>query len=165
MTKASGHHFAGVLLVLCGALLCAQKASADDFGKIVHHIEVQYHVHRNYRFLMSVAGIAVKCSRFTGVKAFKAAIFEDQQLSGLELDRGLDDLMQRAGSSGWQPLVKSFSRRSGEHNYIYAQASGKDMKLLLVSVEPDEAVVLEVKIDPSKLSEFINQHCREANSD
>lgn len=124
----------------------------------MRHIEAQYHVHRNYRFLMSLAGVVVKCSHLGGVKVFKAAIFEDQQLPGSDLDTRLDDVIQRAGASGWQPLVKSFSRRSGEHNYIYAQAKGKDLSLLLVSVEPDEAVVLQVKIDPVKLSDFINEH-------
>lgn len=138
MTKAKKRSFAVLILTGCGLLFTAPRGSADDFGKIVRHIEVQYNVHRNYRLLMAVAGIGVKCTQFTGVKVFKAAIFENQQLSGAELDRGLDELMQRAGLSGWQPLVKSFSRRSGEHNYIYAQASGNEMKLLVVSVEPDE---------------------------
>jgi hypothetical protein len=165
MTKAKKRSVAVLFLMGWGLLFPAPRASADDFGKIVRHIEVQYHVHRNYRFLMAVAGIGVKCTQFTGVKVFKAAIFKNQQLSGAKLDRGLDELMQRAGTAGWQPLVKSFSRRSGEHNYIYAQASGNDMKLLVVSVESDEAVVLEVKVDPNKLSDFINEHCKETDRD
>ena len=100
-----------------------------------------------------------------GVKVFKAAIFKDQHLSRTELDNRLDELVQRAGSSAWQPLVRSFSRRSGEQTYIYAQASGNDMKLLLVSVEPNEAVVMQVKIDPVKLSDFINEHAGDSERD
>lgn len=59
-----------------------------------------------------------------GVKVFKAAIFEDQHLSGTELDNCLDELVQRAGSSAWQPLVRSFSRRSGEQTYITRRPAG-----------------------------------------
>lgn len=165
MTKASANRTAGLLLILWGFFSLAENMYADDFGRIVRRIEAEYHVHRNYRFLMAFAGVVVKCTHVGGVKVFKAAIFEDQHLSGTELDNCLDELVQRAGSSAWQPLVRSFSRRSGEQTYIYAQASGNDMKLLLVSVEPNEAVVIQVKIDPVKLSDFINEHAGDSERD
>ena len=158
MTKTSASWTTSLLLIIFGFFALAENLKADDFGSIVGHIEADYHVHRNYRFLMSFAGVVVKCTRVGGVKAFKMAIFEDQHLSGTELDDRLDGLVHRASSSNWQPLVKTFSRRSGEHTYIYAKAEGNDMKLLLVSVEPDEAVVLQVKINPKKLSDFIDKH-------
>ena len=158
MTKTNVSRTAGLLLIIFGFFALAENLRADDFGRIVRHIEAEYHVHRNYRFLLSFAGIVVKCTHVAGVKVFKMAIFEDQHLSGTELDNQLDELLQGAGSSGWQPLVRSFSRRSSEHTYIYAKADGNDMKLLLVSVEPDEAVVMQVKINPQKLSDFINKH-------
>lgn len=158
MTKASANRAAGLLLILGGFFSLAESMYADDFGRIVRQIEAEYHVHRNYRFLMAFAGVVVKCTHMGGVKVFKAAIFEDQQLSGTELDDRLDELVERADSSGWRPLVRSFSRRSGEQTYVYAQASGNDMKLLLVSVEPHEAVVMQIKLDPVKLSDFINEH-------
>lgn len=158
MTKTRANRPAGLLLIIFGFFALAENLkAADDFGRIVRHIEVEYHVHRNYRFLMSFAGVVVKCTHVGGVKAFKMAIFEDQHLSGTEMDNRLDELVQRAGSSGWQPLVRTFSRRSGEHTYIYAKAEGKDMGLLLVNVEPDEAVVMQVKINPKKLSDFVNE--------
>lgn len=164
------HRITGLSLAVCGILAIGflaivPSAKADDFGRIVHHIEAQYHVHRNYRFLMSFAGVVVKCSHMAGVKGFKAAIFENQQLPGAELDHRLDELVERASASGWQPLVKSLSRRSGERSYIYAQASGNDMKLLLVNVEPNEAVVMQLKINPANLSKFINKHTRESDGD
>lgn len=157
MIKAKTHRLAGLLFMVCGSLLLPQNTKADDFSTIVHHIEAQYHVHRNHRFLMSFAGVVVKCSHLAGLKAFKAALFEEH-LSAPELDASLDDLVERASASGWQPLVKNVSRRRGEHTYIYAQTTGKDLKLLLVSVEPEEAVVMQLKLDPVKLSDFINEH-------
>jgi hypothetical protein len=78
MTKAKTLRIAGVLFTLCGSLMLAQNTNADDFSTIVHHIEAEYHVHRNHRFLMSYAGMVVKCSRLAGLKAFKAALFEEQ---------------------------------------------------------------------------------------
>jgi hypothetical protein len=162
MMKVKPRRFAGFLFAICGVFLLAPGARADDFGKIVHHIEAEYHVHRNYHFLMSLAGVVVKCSHIGGVKTLKAAIFEDQHLPASEMDGRLDELIERATASGWQPMVKSFSRRSGEHSYIYAQVRGKDLRLLVVSVEPDDAVVLQVSVDPVRLSDFINEHTRDS---
>ncbi|HEY6251661.1 MAG TPA: hypothetical protein VI685_17015 [Candidatus Angelobacter sp.] len=155
---------APLLLTFCVFALLAQGRSwaGDEFNNIVHHIESHYHVHRNYRFLMAFAGVVVKCSSFTGVKGFKAAIFENQHLFASESDAAVDEVIQGAGKSGWQPLIRSYSRRTGEHNYIYAQNHGKDLKLLIVNVEPNEAVVVQVKINPNKLSQFINEHSGES---
>ena len=55
-------------------------------------------------------------------------------------------------------MVRSYSRRDGEHTYIYAQDAGKDLKLLIVSVEPDEAAVVQVKVDPDKLAQFLDEN-------
>lgn len=146
------------ILALFGFSMLAPERSwaVDDFNNIVHQIESQYHVHRNYHFLMGFAGMVVKCSsHFTGVKNLKMAIFEDP-LSAT--DGGIDEVIQAAGKSGWEPLLRSYSRRSGEHTYIYAQSGDNDMKLLIVSMDRDDTVVMQVKINPTKLSQFISQH-------
>jgi hypothetical protein len=139
--------------------LAPGQLRADDFGKIVHKIETSYHVHRNYRFLMGFARVVVKCTGgFTGVGAFKIALFENQRLFSANPDSGLDDVVQSAGEHGWQSIIKSYSRHNDEHAYIYARPEGKDLKLLIVSVERNEAVVIQVKINPDKLSRFIDEH-------
>jgi hypothetical protein len=132
--------------------------ASDDFTRIVHHIEANYHVHRNHRWAMSFAGLVVKVSHVAGVKSFKGAIFEDQRLENTATDQKLDEIVLRAGESGWQPMVKSFSRRTGEHAFVYAKPEGHDLKLLIVSVEPNEAAVIQVKLDPDKLNDFLDEH-------
>jgi len=139
--------------------LAPGQIRADDFGKIVHQIETNYHVHRNHRFVMGFAGFVVKCSSpFTGLKGFKAALFEDQPLLAPNPDSNLDEVIQSAGDHGWQSIVKSYSRHSDEHAYIYARQEGKELKLLVISVEPGEAVVIQVKINPEKLAKFIDKY-------
>src|SRR5215472_16406656 len=143
-----------------GAILAVlpSQARADDFGKIVHTIESNYHVHRNHRWVMGFAGFLVKCTGgFAGVKGFKGALFENQHLSDSNPDSSLDEVVQSAGEHGWQPIVKSYSRRHNEHNYIYARQEGKDLKVLIVSVEPSEAVVIQVKVNPDKLAKLIEE--------
>jgi len=159
MTRIKLNHIA---LTLAGAIVFAlvpNRAYADEFGKIVHQIETTYHVHHNYSFLMGFARVVVKCTGgFAGVKGFKIALFDDQHLFSSSPDSDLDDVIQSGGEQGWQPLVKSYSRRGHEHSYIYARQEGKDLKLLIVSVEPSEAVVIQVKVNPDKLAKFIEQN-------
>ena len=134
----------------------ARASAADDFGQIVHEIEARYHVHRNFRFLMGLAGLTVRMTHIAGAKDVKMALFDDQHLdtSGSELD----EVVMAVGARGWQPLVRSFDRRSGEHTYIYARNAGNDLRVLLVTVEPNEGVVLEVTVNQKRLPEFIDRH-------
>ncbi|MGC2696820.1 MAG: hypothetical protein WA738_13625 [Candidatus Angelobacter sp.] len=135
-----------------------QKAFAkDDFGQIVKHIETQYHVHRQHRFLMGVAGFTVKFWHFAGVKNFKGAMFENQRFLNADSDTRFDEVVRAAMNSGWQPLVQEFDRHSGERTYIYAQDLGKDLKVLAVILESNEAVVVQVKVNPAKLEGFIQE--------
>src|SRR5215472_6166072 len=66
----------------------AMASAADDFGQIVHEIEARYHVHRNFRFLMGLAGFTVRISHVAGTRNLKMALFADQQFAatGDELD-------------------------------------------------------------------------------
>ena len=138
--------------------LAPAQLRADDFGKIVHQIETKYQVHRSHRFLMGFAGLVVKCSSpMTGLKGFKIALFEDHMFAP-NPDSNLDEVIQAAGDHGWQSIIKSYSRRSDEHAYIYARQEGKDLKLLVVSVNPGDAAVIQVKINPDKLAKFMDKY-------
>ena len=150
----------------CGLILLAlavpgSALANDDFGKIVHHIEANYHVHRQHRWVMGLAGFTVKFWHIAGVKSFKGAIFENQPFVNAPSDTRFDEVVRAAMDSGWQPLVQSWDRHSGERTYIYAQEvaskKGSDMKLLVVNLESNEAVVLQVKVDPKKLNDFIEE--------
>jgi hypothetical protein len=151
----------------CGLIVAALLAPApsafarDDFGKIVHHIEANYHVHRQHRWVMGLAGFTVKFWHIAGVKSLKGAIFENQRFTNAASDTRFDEVVRAAMDSGWQPLVQSWDRHTGERTYIYAQdvssKKGKDMKVLVVNLESNEAVVLQVKVDPKKLNDFVEE--------
>jgi hypothetical protein len=156
--NSNSRTFTLVCLMLAGLFTTAQNAFArDDFGKIVHHIEINYHVHRQHRWVMGLAGFTVKFWHIGGVKSLKGAIFENQPFVNAASDTRFDEVVRAAMDSGWQPLVQSWDRHTGERTYIYAQDLGKDMKVLLVNLESNEAVVLQVKVDPKKLNDFIEE--------
>jgi hypothetical protein len=158
MTKKSRFFLTMLSLAAASLFTVAQPAFAkDDFGKIVHHIEANYHTHRHYRFVMGLAGFTFKVSHFAGVKSFKGAIFENSEFAASGSDTRFDQVIRSAMDSGWQPLVQSYDRRSGERTYIYAQDQGKDMRVLVVNLDPTEAVVLQVKVDPARLADFVKE--------
>ena len=79
------------------------------------------------------------------------AIFEDQDFS-----RGLDDpefekLINQSVGQNWQPLVRVHSRRDREQTTIYARDMGKNFKLMIITLEPSEAVVTQVKLSFQEL--------------
>jgi hypothetical protein len=161
MKRSKGLFLVLAAVVLAGLGLPAKAAASDDFGRIVHHIEANYHVHRQHRWVMGLAGFTVKFWHIAGVKSLKGAIFENQPFVNAASDTRFDEVVRAAMDSGWQPLVQSWDRHSGERTYIYAQEvsskNGSDMKLLVVSLESNEAVVLQVKVDPKKLNDFIEE--------
>jgi hypothetical protein len=57
-------------------------------------------------------------------------------------------------------MVRVWSHRDGERTVIFAKPEGKNMKLLVATVESDDAVVVQIKIDPDKLSECIDRWSR-----
>jgi len=159
MTRNKTPFSLAVVCAIAAALFAVpnQAFAKDDFGRIVQHIETNYHVHRQHRWVMGLAGFTVKFWHFAGVKSLKGAIFENQRFVNTVSDTRFDEVVRAAMDSGWQPMVQSWDRHSGERAYVYAQDLGKDIKLLVVNLEPNEAVVLQVKVDPKKLSDFIQE--------
>ncbi|HKV93659.1 MAG TPA: hypothetical protein VJW20_14020 [Candidatus Angelobacter sp.] len=156
--KNKGHLLFVIALAAATLLTRPQPAFAkDDFGKIVKHIEVTYHVHRQHRWVMGIAGFVVKVSHIGGVKSFKGAIFENQPFVNAASDTRFNEVMREAMDSGWQPIVQEWDRHSGERTYVYAQDLGKDLRVLVVSLESNDAVVIQVKVNPDKLQDFIRE--------
>ena len=139
----------------------ALPASAADreFGLLVHHIESYYHARRSHRLLIAFAGgfanVVIAVWRPAGVKNFKLALFEDQDFSASRYDLDFP-LVVRAGlNEGWHPLVQVWSRRDGERTYVFAKDGGRYVKLLVATLEGNEAAVVEVKVNPDKLNRCI----------
>ena len=78
------------------------------------------------------------------MKNFKAAIFENQRFVNSESDTQFEQVVRSAlneekgMAACWSK--QNFSHRTGERTDIYAQYLGKDMKLLVATVESNEAV-------------------------
>lgn len=169
MTKPSS--FRGRALIIAAAFMLTaistpQSARARDkeFGVLVHYVESHYHAHRQYRFLLGFASIAVNIAHPEGVKGMKLALWENARIRANK-DDDFSDVVRAGLAEDWKPMVRVWSRRNGERTVIFAKPDGKDMKLLVATIDQEEAVVVQVKINPDKLGQYIDEECRNHRHD
>ena len=146
-------------LVVCLVLLAPPTASAKDneFDWVVKQIKTQYRAKRTSIPLLGLVNFAIKIVRPKGVKNFKLAIFEDQDFSDKPGGVQFGSVVQEALTPAWHPLVRVYSPRDGEQTYVYLREAGKNVKLLIVNVEPREAVVIQVKVDLQTLIKWMQK--------
>jgi hypothetical protein len=141
------------------------RARDKEFGLLVHYVESHYHVHRQYRFLLGFASLAVNIVRPYGVKGMKLALWENGKITASKDDMDFPAVVKAGLAQGWQPMVRVWSRRDGERTVIFAKPEGKDVKLLVATVDAEDAVVVQVKINPEKLSRSIDEWSRNNRHD
>ena len=136
--------------------VASQTARADDpeFDAITNHLKSHYNAKRVHIPFFGLANFFVKIVHPAGVKSIKVAIFEDLNFTPGNTDSELSLVMRNALKADWQPMVRVRSR-DGEQVYVYARGQGKDIKLMVVTIDHTDAVVARVKINPEKLSEFL----------
>lgn len=145
------------LLVLLAAAPVPASARDRGFDSVVQAVSTTYHARQNLRFVTWFAGMAAKFARPEGVKGLRMAIFENQDFTPRDGEAQFEQAVESALQQDWRPLVRVRSNRDGERTLIYARESGKDVKLFIVTLEPSEAVVLEVKMNARKFSQMVDE--------
>lgn len=150
-----------VRLILIALLLPATPllvaAQAKGFKGIVQHIEKTYQVKQTRIPFLGLANFFVKIIRPAGVKSFKLAVFQDQDFLATREGVTFESAMRGLMPKDWQPLVRVSSRASSNNRVlIYAKPAGKDLELMTVVLEPREAVVIQVRLNPDAVAKFMN---------
>jgi len=52
--------------------------------------------------------------------------------------------------------VRVRSRRDGEQTFVYGRELGRDLEVLVVTLESDEACVVKMRVDPERMSEWVD---------
>jgi hypothetical protein len=145
------------LLALC-VLPARLQARDRGFNAVVQAISTTYHARQSLRFVSWFAGMATKFTRPEGVKSLRMAIFEDQDFTPRDDGEAqFEQAVQSALQEDWRPIVRVHSNRDGERTLIYARESGKDVSLFIVTREPSEAVVMQVKMNARKFSKMMDE--------
>jgi len=146
------------LVVAAGWMLsCAVVQGGErGFDDIVRAISDQLHtrpIHIPFFGLVNLATFAVQPA---GVKHIDLAVFEN-----LDVDehtaRGIAETM-RDTDAGWKPFVQVRSWKHGDEQtvIVYMAADRSDCKLLVMTLEPHEATVVEVRLNPEALQAWLN---------
>lgn len=134
-------------------------AGDESFSSVVKHIKSNYHAKQQGFFgAMMLARLAVKIIKPAGVKNFKVALLRDLDYSEAPGPQGsqFHSFIRAKIDPTWTPLVQYSSPREKQWTYVYVSREKEDVKLLVVTLQAKDAVVLQTKFSPDKLVEFMN---------
>jgi hypothetical protein len=135
----------------------APPAHGRDGGydQIVNHLKSRYQAKKVNIPFMWLARMAVRVVRPAGVKSFSLTVFDNLRFSRETLDQEMQAAMRNSLEKDWRSILRVRSREQ-EQVYMYTRESGDDIKVMLVTIDKDEAVVIRAKFDPEKFAEFIS---------
>jgi hypothetical protein len=147
-----------LLLSMLEFTAAATRANDRAFSAVATHLKTRYRARERRIPFQGLANFAVKLARPAGVKSFKVMIFEDlHETTALAGGAELNAILSGALGKEWQPLARIYSRQRNEQTYVYAAAEGKNIKLMIVSLQQAEATLARVKLNPDALVRFINE--------
>ena len=148
----------GIIAVMFFSL-SASSASAGDksFSSVVRHIKSNYRAKQQGFFgAMMLARFAVKVVRPAGVKNFKVVLLKDLDFSEQTARSEFQAAARNVISSEWQPMVQYNSIKQNQYTHVYYTQEKENVKLLVVTLQKDQAVIVQAKFSPEKLSKFID---------
>lgn len=146
-------------LAFFGSLPVTQ-AKGDGFGDVVKLIEQFYHVKHQGIPLLARAGLktATAVARLSGgprrqiaeAGSVKVAYFDDQEFTSSASYTGFKSSMNSV-LTGWSPLIQVASPKEEAQTYIYLREAGEKFNVMVVTIEPREACVVQVNLSPATL--------------
>jgi hypothetical protein len=137
----------------------ASFAGDESFSKVVKHIKSSYRAKQQGFFgAMMLARFAVKVIKPAGVKNFKLVLLRDLDYTEAPNPRHgqFHSFIQSKIDPRWAPLVQYSSPREKQWTYVFITQEKEDVKVLVVTLQRTDAVVLQTKFSPAKLVEFMN---------
>jgi len=142
------------LLLASGFASSTVNAKGNEYDAVCNHLKTKYKAKKVKIPFMWLARAAVGIIRPAGVKSFKVTIFKNLQFSRDTLHKEMQSAMKESFSDEWSPILRIRSR-NGEQVYMNIRQSGKNLKVLVVTIDGDQAVVVRAKFNPKKLVKFI----------
>lgn len=151
------------LAAIALALLGVSAQAADrEFTEVVRVISDEFHTRPTSIPLFGLVNVFTAALHPAGTRHIDLAVFEhltdhDRQ------SRHLSESIMNAVGRSWTPFVQVRSRRNGHEEtvLVYMRQQGKDWKLLITTVERDEATVVQLLLNPDALARWMAspEHC------
>lgn len=145
------------VLVFTFAALPAQAkdGDGDEYGKVVKHLKTKYRAKKVKIPFLWFARFAVSVVRPAGVKSFSITMFEDLKISKETMDAEMQSGLRSSMGPEWSPIMRVRSQK-GEQMYMYMREAGSSVKIMLVTVENQQAAIIRATFSPERLASFIN---------
>lgn len=149
-----------VLAVIAFSFLLSLNSIAGahppkEYDAIVRHLKTQYKAKKVNLWVMWMARAAVAMIKPAGVKSFSLTVFKDLKFSSETVDSEMQAAMRRSYGPEWSEIFHVRSR-TGEQAYMYMKDDDKNVKVVLVTIEKEQAAIIRATFSPDKLIEFIN---------
>lgn len=145
-------------MIVAGALLLPSHAGATEFDGMVADLEGATHVHHTHIPLMGLVGFCARMYTHGGVRGLHVATLENVG-DKLPQER-FGELMASRFGEGWLRMISEQDFDSHEFTLIYTRPAGKQMEMMIASLEQNEIALVSMKLDPKSLQEFV-RHSRE----
>jgi hypothetical protein len=143
-------------LALVFALVSTSTSAKDkEYEAIVNHLQKNYQAKKVRIPFMWLARFAVKVVKPAGVRSFNVTLFENLNFSFASLDDEMRSAMRNSLDPEWSPILRIRSQNE-DQVYAYMREDGKYIKMMLVTINKDQAAVIRATFNPDKLADFIN---------
>ena len=155
----------GMIMIAC-TLGCPAAFGVDrEFNDIVRAISDEFRTRPMRIPLFGLVNAFTFVVRPAGTSHIDLAVFENLNTRHQD-ERDLEEAIQRAVGRGWTPFVQVHSRRHGSEDIVlvYMRTEGHNCRLLVTSIERDEATVVQLRLNPEGIQRWISSPRESAHS-
>ena len=131
-------------LMISSTVLARER---DDFNSILKRVESHYGKRHMRLPLMGLISFTSLMTRPMGVSGLRLAVIEGVG----SRHEGIPDFHP---GPEWQPVIRTTSR-NGERMVMYGREDGTAIRALMVAIEKNEAVVLQMRLDPARFAKLV----------
>jgi hypothetical protein len=141
------------LLLISFVAIFASLLPASEFDWMVRQVSRESGTEPLHIPFFGLARFVVAVGHPAGATDLHLAVFENTEIAPERFTRMIDS----AAGSSWKPMIRVRSR-NGESTNIYLQRAGKQVRLLIGTLERNEATLIEVRVKPEELMRFVDEH-------
>lgn len=134
-------------------LLFPVLLQASEFDWMVREFSRETGMKPTHIPFFGLAKFVVAVGHPGGTSELNLAVFENADLDSSRFSHITDS----AVGSSWKPMIRTRSK-SGESTNIYARPSGKEMRVLIATLDHSDATFVEVRVEPEALMRFVDDH-------
>lgn len=140
--------------ILAGVMLFAALPLASwgsEFDWLVREFARESGVEPTHIPLFGLVRFAVAVVQPAGTSDLNLAVFEHARLDPVRFREMADGATRHL----WKPMIRVRSNK-GESTNIYAQTEGQRLRLLIATLDQEDATFVQVRVKPQELMRFVD---------